>query len=55
MTLNKTTYDNFKEQINKELDNMWHNIENNNVFGGIECKIENGKLVHFKHWISRKI
>lgn len=25
------------------------------IFGGFEGKIENGKIVFFKHWVSKKI
>lgn len=25
------------------------------TFGGYECKMENGKLVHFKYWGSKKL
>ncbi len=37
----------YKERIEKEL-------KAHKLHGGYEAKVENGELVHFKYWVSKK-
>ncbi len=45
----------FKDQIKRELRKIEDTIILDKAYGGIECKIEEGRLVHFKYWVNKKI
>jgi len=45
----------YKEVISKELDRIEKELTLDNTYGGFEAKLEEGDIVHFKYWVSRKI
>ena len=50
-------YDNKSQCLEAKLymEKIIDDCKMDKVYGGFEGKLEGGKVVHFKHWVSKKL
>ncbi len=41
--------------MEKYMNKKVSELKDDKSFGGFEAKVENGKIVYFKHWVGKKI
>lgn len=55
MTLEKKICSEEKSDLETYKDNKIRELILDKAYGGYEAKIEEGRLVHFKYWVSKKL